>query len=121
MHRVIHFEVPADNPERATAFYAKVFGWQAQKWDGPMPYWLIATGKDAPGIDGGIRPRAHPGEGTVNTVDVESVDTAVRAIEKAGGTVTVPKMAIPGIGWLAYATDTEGNMFGVMQNDPEAR
>jgi len=55
MPRVIHFEIPADDPARAVKFYADVFGWQSQKWDGPMEYWLVATGKaPAPGIDGGI-------------------------------------------------------------------
>lgn len=120
MPRPIHFEIPADDAERASAFYQKVFGWKFQKWDGPMPYWLVETGKDTPGIDGGLHARAFPGQGTVNTIDVPSCDDFVRKIESAGGKVAVPKMAIPGIGWLAYCTDTEGNTFGIMQNDPKA-
>ena len=47
MPRPIHFEIPADQPERASAFYRDVFGWQFRKWDGPMPYWLITTGPRA--------------------------------------------------------------------------
>ena len=52
MARVVHFEIPADQPERAIEFYSKIFGWQFQKWDGPMPYWMINTG-EGPGINGG--------------------------------------------------------------------
>src|SRR3972149_5570591 len=55
MPRVIHFEIAADDPERAVAFYRKVFGWEIQKWEGPMEYWVITTGpKEEPGIDGGL-------------------------------------------------------------------
>jgi uncharacterized protein len=121
MPRPIHFEIPADNPERAIGFYQGVFGWTFQKWEGPMPYWMVLTGEKTPGIDGGIHPRAHPGQGPVNTMDVPSCDEFATKVEKAGGKVVVPKMAIPGIGWLAYCTDPEGNTFGMMQNDPQAR
>jgi predicted enzyme related to lactoylglutathione lyase len=85
-----------------------------------MPYWLVQTGDGERGIDGGLLQRAFPGQGTVNTLDVASCDEAVRKIEGAGGTVAVPKMPIPGVGWLAYCTDTEGNTFGVMQRDEQA-
>jgi predicted enzyme related to lactoylglutathione lyase len=44
MPRIIHFELPADNPERAVEFYSKVFGWKMQKWEGPTEYWLVSTG-----------------------------------------------------------------------------
>lgn len=119
--RVIHFEVPADDPERAAKFYETVLGWRFQKWEGPMEYWLVYTGdKSTPGIDGGMMKRPHPGYGTVNTVDVPSLDDAVAAVEQNGGKTAVPKMPIPGVGWLAYCLDTEGNLFGMMQADPSA-
>ena len=122
MSRVVHFEVPADNPERAVKFYSDVFGWTVQKWGGPSDYWMVTTGPDGtPGINGGIMKRMHPGASTVNTVDVKNVDEAVATITKKGGKVVAPKMAIPGIGWLAYCTDPEGNTFGVMQPDAAAK
>jgi predicted enzyme related to lactoylglutathione lyase len=100
MPRPIHFEIPADSPERAIRFYEQVFGWQFQKWEGPMPYWLVRTGGNGPGIDGGLRARAHPGEGTVNTVDVPSCDEFVGKVVAAGGKVAMPKMPVPGsAGW----------------------
>ena len=55
MPRVVHFEIHAEDPERAVAFYTRVFDWQFSKWDGPMPYWLIKTGPDDQrGINGGL-------------------------------------------------------------------
>ena len=120
MPRPVHFEIPADDPARAIRFYERVFGWQFQRWDGPMSYWLVRTGGEGPGIDGGLHPRAHPGQGPVNTIDVASCDEALRSIEGAGGSTVVPKMAVPGIGWLAYCSDPEGNTFGIMQADEAA-
>ncbi len=121
MSRVIHFEIPTDNPDRAAEFYRTVFGWQIQKWQGPQDYWLVSTGKDSePGINGGLMRRQHPGAGTCNTIGVASLDEAIANITKHGGKIVVPKMAIPGVGYLAYSSDTEGNVFGVMQPDKSA-
>ena len=122
MDRVIHFEIPAENPERAAKFYTDVFGWKFHKWDGPVDYWLIETGTGEPGIDGGLSGRnpAFPTNAPVNTIGVSSVDTVVEKVMAAGGAVTMPKMAVPGVGWLAYCTDSEGVFFGVMERDPAA-
>ena len=127
MPRVVHFEIHADDPQRAVDFYQSVFGWQIQKWDGPEDYWLVTTGKaPEPGIDGAILKRMGPINGDaviayVCTVDVHSVDDAIEKITSHGGTIVLPKMAVPGVGWLVYAKDTEGNIFGSMQSDHEAR
>jgi uncharacterized protein len=122
MARVVHFELPSDNPERTVRFYKEVFGWQFQKWDGPQEYWLISTGSDGqPGINGGMMRRQHPGAGTVNTVDVASVDQSAATIEKNGGKIVMAKMPVPGAGLLAYCQDTEGNVFGILQKDANAR
>ncbi|MSU49670.1 MAG: VOC family protein [Opitutus sp.] len=130
MPRPIHFEIHADNPERAIAFYTITLGWTFKKWEGgPMPYWLVTTGADGTtGINGGLHPRMGPpavdGQAVVAfvcTVDVDNVDAYVAKVTAAGGNICVPKMPIPGMGWLAYAKDTEGNIFGMMQIDPAAR
>ena len=119
MPRPTHFEIPTDNPERAIAFYSAALGWTFQKWEGPMPYWLIATGpNEEPGINGGLMPRQHPGQPCVNTLTVADLDATQAAIEKAGVTCAVPKMAIPTVGWLAYFKDLDGHIFGAMQMDP---
>lgn len=120
VHRVVHFELPADDPERAAAFYRAVFGWDIHKWDGPQDYWLVQTGEDQPGINGGIMRRMNPGQSTVNTIGVDDLDAMVTTVTDAGGKVVMPRMAIPGVGYLAYLSDTEGNTFGMLQPDEGA-
>ena len=122
MSRVIHFEIPATDPERALQFYQRVFGWKFDKWGGPMEYWLVTTGTDGtPGINGGMLKKPGPVSVTTNTISVDSVDSAVAAVIKAGGKQVMPKSPIPGVGYFAYCEDTEGNMFGVMQADKNAK
>ncbi len=65
-------------------------------------------------------PRQPPGASTVNTIGVASLDASLKAIESKGGKTVVPKMPVPGIGWLAYCVDTEGNTFGVLEADEKA-
>jgi predicted enzyme related to lactoylglutathione lyase len=120
MPRPVHFEISARNPERAASFYRDVFDWQITKWSGASEYWVIVTGKDGPGIDGGLLRREAWNRGTVNTIDVPSLDDALQRIQDSGGRVVDSTMAIPGVGWLAYCEDPEGNRFGVMQADPDA-
>lgn len=121
MSRVIHFEIPAADPERASKFYQKVFGWKFDKWAGPMEYWMVITGADgAPGINGGLM-RNTTVKTTTNTIGVESVDAAVKSATNAGGKLVMPKSPIPGVGYFAYCEDTEGNLFGVMQADTNAK
>jgi len=120
MPRVVHFEIAADNMERAAEFYEQVFGWTFQKWSGPQEYWLITTGPDSqPGIGGGLM-RRRPGQHALNTIAVASLEDSIRAIEAKGGTITSPKRAIPGIGWLAHFQDPEGNGFALLEPDASA-
>ena len=126
MPRVVHFEIHADDPQRAVTFYQDIFGWQINKWEGPEDYWLVTTGPDnEPGINGAILRRRGLVNGDaviayVCTIDVPSVDDVTAKITSHGGTIALPKMAVPHVGWLAYCKDTEGNIFGVLQNDPSA-
>ncbi|HTO73888.1 MAG TPA: hypothetical protein VMJ30_08710 [Gemmatimonadales bacterium] len=126
MSRVVHFEVHAADSARAIAFYSTIFGWQFTRWEGPMEYWLIKTGPTSePGIDGAMLKRRGPIDGTaviayVCTIEVKSVDESMKQILAHGGQLALAKMPVPGIGWLAYAKDTEGNIFGIMQPDPTA-
>ncbi len=121
MARVVHFEIHADQPQRAIKFYNDVFGWQISQWEGSEDYWLIKTGEEGePGINGGLMKRQHPLASTINSIDVPSVDDFVTKITQNGGTVVMPKMPIPGVGYLAYCQDTEGNTFGIFQPDESA-
>jgi uncharacterized protein len=123
MPRPVHFEMTFEDADRIKDFYTKVFGWTFQKWgDDSMPYYLTTTGSDGePGINGGLllRQGGMPA-GTTNTMGVESVDKAVETIKASGGNIILEKMAVPGMGWVAYATDTEGNQFGVFEMDEKA-
>jgi predicted enzyme related to lactoylglutathione lyase len=123
MGRVIHFEIHAEDPERAIKFYGEVFGWQIQKWDGPVDYWLVTTGSDdEPGINGAIIRRMaseHPEDqgpsAFVNTIQVSSIAEAEKAVPAAGGELVVPRQELPGVGKVSYFKDTEGNVFGALE------
>lgn len=123
MNRVVHFEIYTDNPDAVQPFYQDVFGWKFQKFSGPIDYTLITTGDDKePGINGGLaRPREGQSPGTLNTIAVASLEETIKKIEQRGGKICVPKMAIPGIGWLAYAQDPGANVFGILQPDANAK
>jgi predicted enzyme related to lactoylglutathione lyase len=122
MPRPVHFEISAADPESLVAFYESVFGWKIQKWDGPADYWLVMTGgDDEPGINGGITRRSEGmPAGTVNTVDVPSLDEALRKAADGGATVAMPRTAVTGVGWLAYCQDPQGTVFGMMERDAAA-
>ena len=121
MPRINYFELQAQEPERTVEFYTKVFGWEIRKWDGPLDYWLIKTGKeDEPGIDGGLA-RGESGSGGILCLDVDLVDVYAKKIEEAGGKIIKSKHAIPGVGWLCYCADTEGNVFAMMEEDRNAK
>lgn len=126
MGRVTHFEIHAADPERASAFYTAVFGWQIVKWDGPWPYWLITTGSDEePGINGAIVQRRGELDGQavtafVCTAQVDDVEATVAKIGEAGGELAMPEMQVPGVGRLVYGKDTEGNIFGALQPETSA-
>ncbi len=122
MYRVVHFEIAADDPARAVEFYSRVFGWKIEKWGGPVDYWLTATGKEnEPGINGAIARRQDWMANVVDTIEVPSVDDSLIKITGADGKVIAPKMAVPGVGYVAYFQDTEGNVMGLIQSDPSAQ
>ena len=122
MSRVVHFELGVTNPERAIKFYSGVFGWTIHKYGGPMDYYLVNTGDPKePGINGGLVVNKDAQPRTVNTIAVENLDEFMKKVEGAGGKIVVPKTAIPGVGWLAYFNDTEGNLVGMHQFDSSAQ
>ncbi len=130
MNRVVHFEIQADDPERAMKFYKDVFSWDFQQW-GEQKYWMVMTAeKDSKevGINGGLLPRpakaATKEQGTnayVCTMLVENFDKMAKKIIAAGGIVAMPKYALPGMAWQGYFIDTEGNTFGIHQPDKNAK
>ncbi|MGF7118384.1 VOC family protein [Methanobacterium oryzae] len=118
MPRVIHFEIPADDPERAIKFYEEAFGWKIEKWEGPFDYWLVMTGEeDEPGINGAIMSR-EMGEMIKNAIGVDNFDEYAEKIEKAGGKFLMEKETLPGVGAMAAFEDTEGNISVLIEPEP---
>ena len=129
MSRVVHFEIQADNLERAKAFYEHVFGWTYVEYGAVMstPYWGVVTGPEKKsGINGGLLQRSLPApepagaNAFVCTIQVEDYDATEARIISAGGRVATPKFALAGMAWQGYYLDTEGNTFGIHQTDSDA-
>jgi predicted enzyme related to lactoylglutathione lyase len=123
MPKIIHFDLPADDPEKLLPFYENVFGWRFDKDPtGQQEYWLITAGaKDEPGINGGMGKRKTPDEQVANTIGVPNIEEYMKKIEENGGKIIMPKMPIPGFGWLASFLDPQGNKHMIMQDDKEAK
>ncbi len=121
MAKVAYYEINVDDFKRAQAFYAAVFGWMFDRYPGPMEYYMIKSGDEKEqGIDGGMLMRQAPlkdsaASGFVCTIAVESADDTVAKIKQAGGAIIMEKTLMEGIGYVAYAVDTEGNTFGVWE------
>ena len=121
MNRFTHFEFITTEPEKTAAFYRDVFGWDVQKWEGPVDYWLVTTGDaSTPGINGGLMVDASTPAGTINTIEVDDIDAAIAKVLANGGQMVYEKNAIPGIGWQAYFRDTCGILVGLHQADEKA-
>jgi uncharacterized protein len=138
MPTIVHFEIPADDVERAKKFYSDLFGWKMEKWPGAdskdsssssnMEYWIISTTDDKgnkAAIGGGMMKRHDPPDQhhqhITNFIDVSSVDEYSSKIEKLGGKVVVSKMAVPGMGYFAVCHDTENNSFGIWESNESAK
>ncbi len=121
---IVHFEIPADDVERASEFYRNAFGWSFNKFDMPngQTYWGVTTTEvdekmrpTKPGeINGGLMKRVAPGQPFMNYIQVDSIDEMSSKIVASGGIVVMPKTEIaPNMGWIAAFKDTEGNLIGL--------
>jgi predicted enzyme related to lactoylglutathione lyase len=117
--RVVHFEIPADDPESLTKFYGELFDWKIEEMAPDADYWLCDTG-EGDGINGAIMKRQAPQHPLTNYIQVESVDEWADKATSLGATVMVPKQAVPQMGWFAQIVDPQGNVVGLWQNDPNA-
>jgi len=123
---VVHFEIPFEDEMRAISFYRSLFGWEIVEVP-EMDYWMVNTvpidelGQPLEvGINGGMMKRVVPYQWTINYVAVGSVDEYLRRAESLGGTVIRQKTPIPQMAWYAHVADTEGNVFGIIEQDPSA-
>ena len=122
MDKVVHFETPADNVERAVKFYKETFDWKIT----PVPemkYTLLGTvevdknnmPKELGAINGGLMERSFGIKGPVLTINVDNIDASIQKIQNKGGKIIQGKMEVPNIGLIAYFQDTEGNTLGLIQ------
>ncbi|HEY1197219.1 MAG TPA: VOC family protein [Thermoplasmata archaeon] len=120
-----HFEIPADNTERARKFYSETFGWKMNQMP-DMDYTMVSTGavddegmpKEPGFIGGGIGKRGGPLEHPVVTIIVDDVSAAEKKIEKNGGKIIQRKQKVGdgSMGWVAYFKDSEGNVVGLYES-----
>jgi uncharacterized protein len=133
---IVHFEIPANDIERAKKFYNDLFGWKIEKWPGtddsqltsaatgqPMEYWLITTTDDKgnKALGGGMMKRQMPEHKVTNYIGVKSVDEYKSKVEKLGGKVIAPKHTVPGMGYFALCLDTENNPFAIWESNESAK
>jgi predicted enzyme related to lactoylglutathione lyase len=124
--RVVHFEIPYDDAERAATFYRETFGWNTMAVPG-MDYTMVSTGPVAPEgmptepgyIGGGLTPRGSVVSSPVVTVEVDDIDAAVGAVEQGGGSLVHGREPVGAMGWTAYVRDSEGNLIGLWQTAPQ--
>lgn len=125
MQPITHFELPSDDLDRATSFYAEVFGWDIEEIPmGDDVYTSVITTREGEhsdnatsgGINGAIIDRESPLTHPIITMEVASIDTYLEAVESAGGSVVFPKADADGMGYYAYFEDTEGNVLGLWES-----
>jgi uncharacterized protein len=122
MPTIVHFDLPADDPERAKKFYTGLFGWNFFAPPGFPDFYLIQTTdlEGKPALGGGMGKRGSPDQRIMNYIGVTSLEEYCNKVEKFGGTVIISKMTVPKFGFMAVCRDTEGNPFGLWQEDPRA-
>ena len=118
MSAIVHFEIPYDEAERAKKFYTELFGWKVEAFAPGMDYWMIQT---QDGTGGGLMKRQHPDHKITDYFGVPSVLESSAKVEMLGGKILMPKMAVPKMGYFAVCMDTEGNVFGLWEEDSQAK
>ncbi|MDD1707198.1 MAG: VOC family protein [Methanoregulaceae archaeon] len=122
MPTIVHFDLPVDDPQRAKKFYTELFGWNFVAPPGFQDFYLIETSdlEGKPALGGGMGKRGSPDQRIVNYIGVTSIEEYSKKTERLGGKIIIPKMIVPKFGFMAVCRDSEGNSFGLWQDDPEA-
>ena len=121
MPTIVHFEIPVDDIQRARKFYSELFGWEIK--DSGMPgteYFSVMTTGENP-VHGGMMKRQQPQQQISPYIDIPSVDDYEAKIKELGGTILMAKSPVPGMGYFAMCMDTEGNVFGIWEENKEAQ
>jgi predicted enzyme related to lactoylglutathione lyase len=113
---VVHFEIPAKDPETLSKFYSEVFGWKFEKAPmEEMEYWMISTGPRGKSVGGGMYKKTDPNELPRNYIGVKKIDQHIEAFKNAGGKELVGKTQVPDMGWSFIGTDPEGNLIALFE------
>ena len=125
---IVHFEIPADDVERARKFYSNLFGWKIEKIEvkkdgASMDYWIISTSRESKEsseksshLEGGLIKRQHPQQPNLNYISVTSIEEYSNKVKELGGKVVLPKTEITGYGFFAVCIDTENNAFALWES-----
>ena len=122
--RVVHFEIPYDDADRARAFYSETFGWQVMAMEG-MDYTIVMTGPTdqesgptEPGfINGGMFQRTEGLTAPNVVLDVQNIEAALKAVNANGGSTVEERQAVGDMGFSAYFKDSEGNLVGLWETN----
>ena len=117
MASIAHFDIGVDDVDRATKFYTELFGWRVEA-SPARDYWLIYTQE---GAGGGIMKRQNPDQRITDYFGVTSAQEFSDKVQRLGGKVIVPKTAVSNMGYFVVCLDTEGNVFGLWEDDPQAK
>jgi predicted enzyme related to lactoylglutathione lyase len=119
MPTIVHFDIAADDPQRARKFYELLFGWKMQGPPGMVDYYLIETEdlNGHTGVGGGLGKRGDPSQRITAYFGVDNIDEYSERVTRLGGKILMPKMPVPGWGYLSTCMDTEGNVFGIWQEE----
>lgn len=122
MPTIIHFDISADDIDRARQFYEKMFGWKISLMEGFPDYYEIETIdlKGNKSIGGGITKKQQSQDGITQFIGIASIDESIARVTNLGGKIIQSKQAVPGYGYMAVCTDTENNVFGLFEDDKSA-
>jgi uncharacterized protein len=122
-HKFVHFEIPADDVPRAKKFYEALLGWRTEPMSeqGFPDYWSVKVSDNESDMHGGMLARSEETPAPTFYIGVASIDQTLAELQELGGTIAMPKDAVPGMGWLALFKDPEDNVFGLWQTDPQAK
>ncbi len=122
MPTIVHFDIATDDPQRAKRFYESLFGWKMEGPPGMTDYYLIETEdlSGNTGVGGGLGKRGDSSQRITAYIGVDNVEKYSKKVAKLGGKIVQPKMTVHGWGYLAVCMDTEGNTFGLWQDDKNA-
>ena len=127
--RLVHFEIPARNMERAQGFWGPLMGWDFSDWNGPVEYSMVTTYSEP---DGAMYPvtepqvlhagrHEHDARGIFAYFGVDDIDAELARVVELGGSISEQKLPLPHIGWIAHCADTEGNPFSLFERDDSVR